>query len=81
MYDQELRRADNFAKGKMDSAMPLKLSDMEEAIDDETDEIVYLFACRCGHEIEVWHEAISNFDRSVFLCECPGCSITYAIER
>ena len=80
-YDQELWRTENFVKAKIDSAMPLKLSDMEEAIDAETDKIVYIFACRCGDEVEVWQEVLPTFDDSVFICECPGCSITYAIKR
>lgn len=79
-YDQELRRVDDFIKAKVDSAMPLKLSDMEEAVDDETDEILYLYTCRCGEDIEVWREALPKFDQSVLLRECPGCSYTYAIQ-
>jgi curved DNA-binding protein CbpA len=79
-YDQELRRADDFLKAKVDSAIRLKLSDMEEAVDEETDKTLYLFTCRCGEDIEVWHDALPKFDHSVFLRECPGCSFTYAIE-
>jgi hypothetical protein len=53
-YDEELRRKANCAQSRLDSAMMVKLSEMEEAIDDETNKVVYIYSCRCRDEIELW---------------------------
>jgi curved DNA-binding protein CbpA len=80
-YDEEMRREANRLKSKLDSAMTVKFSEMEEAVDDETNKIVYIYACRCGDEVEVWPDLHPKSEDAVFLAECPGCSFAYSIER
>lgn len=80
LYDDELRRQSMRAQSKLESAMTVKLSEMEEALDDETDTVVYIYACRCGGEVEVWPEALLSSPKGPVLLECPGCSFAYAVE-
>ena len=80
-YDEELRRKANYAQSRLDSAVLVKLSDMEEAIDDETNNVVYIYSCRCGDEIEIWPELQSTCESPKLIVECPGCSFAYSIER
>lgn len=83
-YDEELRCASTRSEAKMTSAMTVKLADMEEAVDDETNHVVYVYACRCGDEVQVWPEdwqQPNDEGRPSLLMECPGCSFSYSIEK
>mmetsp|Transcript_31064 Transcript_31064/g.51317 ORF Transcript_31064/g.51317 Transcript_31064/m.51317 type:complete len:145 (+) Transcript_31064:36-470(+) len=81
MYDDELRRQSIRIQSKIEAAMTVKLSEMEEAVDDETNTVVYIYACRCGDEVEVWPEVLSTTSKEPVLLECPGCSFAYSIVR
>jgi DnaJ-class molecular chaperone len=81
VYDDELRRESMRMQSKIESAMSVKLSETEEAVDDETNSVVYIYACRCGGEVEVWPEALSATSEGPVLLGCPGCSFAYAVEK
>jgi diphthamide biosynthesis protein 4 len=81
VYDDELRRESMRIQSKTESAMAMKLSEMEEAVDDETNSVVYIYACRCGGEVEVWPEVLLATNEGPVLLECPGCSFAYAVEK
>lgn len=80
-YDEELRRKANCAQSRLDSAVVVTLSEMEEAIDDETNKVVYIYSCRCGDEIEIWPDLQSTTECPKHIVECPGCSFAYLIEQ
>jgi len=77
-YDEELSLKDTKLQSKRQAAMPLSLAEMEVAQDDESNELVYVHACRCGEEVQVWQDELPSRNESI-ITECPGCSFSYSV--
>mmetsp|Transcript_984 Transcript_984/g.2129 ORF Transcript_984/g.2129 Transcript_984/m.2129 type:complete len:253 (-) Transcript_984:210-968(-) len=52
-YDTTLRAMGLKEKHKYDSAIPLSREDLEQCVDDETHETVWVYDCRCGQEVYI----------------------------
>jgi hypothetical protein len=80
-YDKELSLKTRRLNSKLQAAFPLNLSDMEVAQDDESSHlIVYIHACRCGEEVQLWQEDVPCYNKTI-LSECPGCSFCFSITN
>lgn len=77
-YDEELAVKEAKLKSRRQAAMPLSLSGMEVGQDDESGELVYVYACRCGEEVHVWQQDVPPAKQTI-LTDCSGCSFTYSI--
>mmetsp|Transcript_347 Transcript_347/g.512 ORF Transcript_347/g.512 Transcript_347/m.512 type:complete len:159 (+) Transcript_347:163-639(+) len=79
-YDEERRRMYQQSKLKMEAACSLRMSEMEQGVDEETDGIVFYYTCRCGDQIDLWPEDIPH-SKATIITECPGCSFCYSVEN
>jgi curved DNA-binding protein CbpA len=77
-YDEQLFLKEQKLESKRQAAMPVSLSELEVGQDDESDEHVYIYTCRCGEELQIWQDEMPALDES-FLTECPGCSFSYSV--
>ena len=76
-YNEELSLKETKFNSKRQAAMPLSLAATEVGQGDN-DELVYIYACRCGQEVQVWQDELPPRNESI-LTECPGCSFAYSI--
>lgn len=72
LYDQQLLQLALNQKAKCQGAIVISKSDLEEALDDETQESLWVYDCRCGEEVILEHPKL--------LVECPGCCFVYKVE-
>jgi DnaJ-class molecular chaperone len=79
VYDRELQNKEYKSQAKENSSIALKLSELEEAVEEETNGFLYLYTCRCGHEVILDDQEMQS--RNPLLVECQGCSIVYSILR
>ena len=62
-YDATLNAMDRKEKNKYDSAISLSREDLEQCVDDETHETVWVYDCRCGQEVYIDDGINGNNDR------------------
>jgi hypothetical protein len=77
-YDEQLFLKEQKLESKRQAAMTLSLSELEVGHDDESDEHVYIYTCRCGEELQIWQDEMPPLNES-FLTECSGCSFSYSV--
>ena len=77
-YDEQLFLKEQKLESKRQAAMPLSLSEIEVAQDDESNELVYVYTCRCGEELQIWQDEVPPLNENL-LTECPGCSFSYSV--
>jgi curved DNA-binding protein CbpA len=77
-YDEQLFLNEQKVESKRQAAMTLSLSKLEVGHDDESDEHVYIYTCRCGEELQIWQDEMPPLNES-FLTECSGCSFSYSV--
>lgn len=75
-YDQELLQRQLTTKKSDNGAIVITRNDLQEAVDEETNEIFYLYDCRCGEQLEI--DAFAGNDEIVV--DCPGCCFVYRIQ-
>jgi curved DNA-binding protein CbpA len=91
LYDQELLQQQLQYDSRHHGAISLDFQDLESAIDEETQEIVYVYDCRCGEEIHIDHDMMqrsstinnstNNLNRdTVLMVDCPGCCFVYKVH-
>jgi len=90
-YDSDLLQKDSQEINKRNGAIELSYhDDLEEAIDEETNERFMVYDCRCGEEIHVDYNSMtndlhrksasSNKRKNIeFLVDCSGCCFVYRI--
>jgi curved DNA-binding protein CbpA len=89
-YDHELLQHQLRHKSKVQGAVPISLDDLEEAYDDETQQTLFVYDCRCGEEIVMMeksksdnsiNESESSLSGDSFgvVVECPGCCFVYKL--
>jgi DnaJ-class molecular chaperone len=87
-YDLCLKANRHHQQSKYDSAILLSSEDWEEAIDDETQERIWVYDCRCGQELYI--DNIDDIDdnknnqeakkkKEIFV-DCPGCCFVYCVQ-
>ena len=78
-YDEELMQQKLKQKGKLDGAVLLsKHDDLEEAHDEDLQESVYVYDCRCGEELIFENK---NIEEDGFeYVDCPGCCFVYKVK-
>jgi DnaJ-class molecular chaperone len=79
VYDRELQRKEYQIQAKTDSSIVVKFSEMEEAVEEDTNQVVFVYRCRCGDEVILDGHEIQN--DNPLLIECQGCSIVYSVQR
>lgn len=79
-YDEELTLKETKLESKRQAAMPISLAEMEVAQDDETNQVAYVYACRCGEEVQLWQDELPPAN-ACSLVECPGCSFSYYVAN
>jgi curved DNA-binding protein CbpA len=82
-YDLELYQT---TTGKTSKSIPVSIDEWELVQDEETDELGYMYACRCGEDIWLSQD---NFEQDRIttsktfvdssLVPCEGCSSVYRI--
>lgn len=77
-YDEQLFLKEQKLESKRQAAMTLSLSELEVGHEDESDEHVYIYTCRCGEELQIWQDEMPPLNES-FLTECSGCSFSYSV--
>ena len=59
--------------------------DDDDDVHDDTNELAYVYDCRCGEEIHVYPDDHWNPNRRLphdtLIMECPGCCLIYRIHR
>ena len=95
-YDSDLLHKDLQEENKRNGAIVLSFhDDLEEAIDEETNERFMVYDCRCGEEIHIelspTSDSNSDTENDVACCkiaegdnndvlvDCPGCCFVYRI--
>lgn len=94
-YDSDLLQKDLQEKNKRNGALVLSYhDDLEEAVDEETNERFMVYDCRCGEEIhvdvdvfpsdgsddtDVAQSTNSEDNDNDILIDCPGCCFVYRI--
>ena len=94
-YDSDLLHKDLQEESKRNGAIVLDFNDLEEAIDEETDETFMVYDCRCGEEIHIemskFSDSVSDYEEDKACCkpaqddnneifvDCPGCCFVYRI--
>jgi diphthamide biosynthesis protein 4 len=79
-YDMELSLQKKRRDSKRQAAFPIHLSELQVAQGEEEtgSHVVYIHACRCGDEVQLWQEDVPYYNESILL-ECPGCSFCFSI--
>ena len=72
-YDEELLQKSLNDKRFTKSAVVLTFEDLEEAYDEETQQTLWVYDCRCGEEVLI---ANNNINMAV---DCPGCCFVYRV--
>ena len=93
LIDSDLLHKELQERNKLNGAVELSYrQDLEEAIDEETNERFMVYDCRCGEEIHINTNEIlddvspldsvqSKKNKSnYFLVDCPGCCFVYRIN-
>jgi curved DNA-binding protein CbpA len=95
VYDQELLQQRLQHDSRHHGAISLDFKDLESAIDEETQEIFYVYDCRCGEEIHIDHDMMQGSSRKnnkdtstannhhhdhVLMVDCPGCCFIYKVH-
>ena len=62
-YDTTLKAMDRRVMNKYDSAIPLSREDLEQCVDEETHETVWVYDCRCGQEVYIDDDINGNKER------------------
>jgi curved DNA-binding protein CbpA len=70
-YDHELLQQQLTSKKSDNAAIAVSRDDLQEAIDEDTGETLFVHECRCGELLE-----IDDDDREILL-DCPGCCFVY----
>lgn len=87
-YDSDLLHKDLQEENKRNGALVLSFhDDLEEAIDEDTNEIFMVYDCRCGEELHIEMSPendvacckTSRGDGEDILVECSGCCFVYRI--
>mmetsp|Transcript_6916 Transcript_6916/g.14688 ORF Transcript_6916/g.14688 Transcript_6916/m.14688 type:complete len:191 (+) Transcript_6916:170-742(+) len=80
-YDSDLLHKDLQEENRRSGAIVLSYhEDLEEVIDEETNEPFMVYDCRCGEEIHIDECPPSETDGSDdILLDCPGCCFVYRI--
>ena len=56
--------------------------DMQQAVDDETGDVAYVYDCRCGDELQVFEDDWTSKSNAMgLILDCPGCCFVYRIVR
>jgi curved DNA-binding protein CbpA len=77
-YNDELQQQALSRKKKTKGAIEISLKeDMEEAVDEETGQSIYIYDCRCGEEV-ILEEMVTTDDQYCYV-DCPGCCFVYKI--
>jgi curved DNA-binding protein CbpA len=90
VYDQELLQQRLQYDSRHHGAISLDFKDLESAIDEETQEVFFVYDCRCGEEIHIDNDRIqgssrkndttNNTNKNVLLVDCPGCCFVYKVH-
>jgi len=90
-YDSDLLQKDSQEIHKRNGAIELSYhDDLEEAIDEETNERFMVYDCRCGEEIHIDYNSMTDglhkkstssnkIKDADLLVDCPGCCFVYRI--
>jgi DnaJ-class molecular chaperone len=70
VYNQALHHQQAMEQRQANKAIPLHLDqDFQEAVDDETGEVVHVYDCRCGEQVQIyesdWREDDENTDNNL----------------
>lgn len=74
-YDAQLYQQE---KGKTSRSIPLSPNEWEFVEDQETGDLGYIYACRCGEDLWLQKYKFENPKSTVFI-HCEGCSLLYRI--
>jgi hypothetical protein len=75
VYDNDLQQEELRRKSRTHGALEITMNDLEEALDEESDETVLVYDCRCGEEV-----FIANWDnQKVTFVDCEGCCFVYKL--
>ena len=92
-YDQSLLQLQSRGRSRRHGALTVRWDDDEvaEAFDEETNEVVYVYDCRCGEEIVIGTRDVDAMDAATRttgrggdddegrLVDCPGCCFVYRV--
>ena len=79
-YDEELARKARQTTSLEEAAIEIKISELQPTNkDNDDDDNILVYNCRCGDVVEVWPEDITDIGKESVLVECSGCSFVYSI--
>ncbi|KAL3933962.1 MAG: hypothetical protein SGBAC_010173 [Bacillariaceae sp.] len=75
-YDDNLQQEELQERSRTHGAINISMEDVEEALDEDTNETMLVYDCRCGEEIFLPH----NQTTGSLLVDCEGCCFVYRIN-
>ena len=76
-YDDNLHQEVLQERSRIHGAIDLSMDDVEEALDEETNETILVYDCRCGEEVFLPHKQTAT---GSLLVDCEGCCFVYRIN-
>ena len=73
-YDDDLKQKSLRLQSRSNGAIELLEHELEEAIDEETEETIFVYDCRCGEEV-----VIIKRDQPEQFVDCEGCCFVYKV--
>ena len=73
-YDDDLKQKSLRLQSRTNGAIELLEHELEEAIDEETEETIFVYDCRCGEEV-----VIIKRDQPEQFVDCEGCCFVYKV--
>lgn len=75
-YDGNLQQEELQERSRTHGAIDISMDDVEEALDEETNETMLVYDCRCGEEVFVPCKQA----KGSLLVDCEGCCFVYRIN-
>lgn len=76
-YDDDLKQKSLRLQSRTNGAIEIMESELIEAIDEDTEEIILIYDCRCGEEVVI----VPNREQTEQFVDCEGCCFVYKICR
>lgn len=75
-YDDNLQQEELQERSRNHGAIDLSMDDVEEALDEDTNETMLVYDCRCGEEVFLPCKQTAGS----LLVDCEGCCFVYRIN-
>mmetsp|Transcript_34798 Transcript_34798/g.84332 ORF Transcript_34798/g.84332 Transcript_34798/m.84332 type:complete len:149 (+) Transcript_34798:63-509(+) len=75
-YDGNLQQEELQERSRTHGAIDISMDDVEEALDEETNETMLVYDCRCGEEVFLPCKQTTGS----LLVDCEGCCFVYRIN-